>query len=88
MAGMDPMAAPMPPQDPMMQAAPPSEEDVMLMLLQEVMGRWGTGEQIIAGEKQALIETLAMLAQSQAAPTNEMYVEGGPMPTDPSMGVM
>lgn len=45
-----------------MDQMPMDENQMILEMLQQVMGRWQQGEAQLAGEKQALVQTLAQLA--------------------------
>lgn len=58
---------------------------VMLQMLQQLMGKWGSQEAQLAGEQGALTETILMLLQAQP-PSPEMgFAEGGP-PSNFGMG--
>jgi hypothetical protein len=80
------MGAPMPPPmggpggmpmggGPGMPMMEPNPDEMLMMLLQAVMGKWQSGEAQLAGEKDVLLQTLMMLAQ-------------GPMAGAPVEGVM
>lgn len=78
MAQMSGMAAPMPP----MGGAPaPGENDMIAQLLQATMQKWSGGEMQIAGEKQALIQTLMELVGIQVPQAAEAPMEDG-MPAE------
>lgn len=69
----------------------PSEDDLIMSALQAVLGKWGTGQAQIAGEKNSLLQTLMLLASSQPPMAPEAFVEGGPAtnfgmaPADPAL---
>lgn len=69
----------------------PSEDDLIMTAMQAVLGKWGSGQAQMAGEKNELLQTLLLLASSQPPQPMEGFVEGGPAtnfgmtPNDPSL---
>lgn len=56
----------------------PSEDDLIMTAMQAVLGKWGSGQAQIAGEKNSLLQTLMLLASSQPPQPMEGFIEGGP----------
>lgn len=59
----------------------PDSDDLIMSALQAVLGKWGAGNPMIAGEKNELLQTLMMLASAQPPPAPEAFIEGG-IPTN------
>lgn len=74
--GPDPMMGGMPPA-PM----PPSEDEMIMSLLDAVMQKWTGGEAQLAGEKDQLLQTLVGIFMGPQAPVDPMAM-GGPPPMD------
>ena len=72
---MDPSGAPM---DPMMGGMGMPPVDPMQMLLEAVMGKWGSQEAQLAGEQGMLMDTLSAIATAQPPMPQEMFAEGAP----------
>lgn len=60
--------------------AAPSPDDMMLMLIQAVMQKWGESQGMVDMEKQMLIETLMQLAQPAPPMGPQDVVEGAQAP--------
>ena len=68
-----------------MEGMEPQQDQMMMMLLQALMQKWGGSEAQITAEKDMLMQTLMQLAQGGApAPGPQGFVEGGV----PPMGMM
>lgn len=59
----------------------PDSDDLIMSALQAVLGKWGAGNPMIAGEKNELLQTLMQLASAQPPPAPEAFIEGG-IPTN------
>lgn len=59
----------------------PDSDDLIMSALQSVLGKWASGQGIIAGEKNELLNTLMQLAATQPPSAPEAFVEGG-IPTN------
>lgn len=59
----------------------PDSDDLIMSALQAVLGKWGSGNPMIAGEKNELLQTLMQLAAAQPPMAPEAFVEGG-IPTN------
>jgi hypothetical protein len=73
MGGMDPAMGGM---------MPPSEDEMLIQLMQAAMGKWSSGEAQIAGEKSGIIQTLMMILGA-APPGPEAFAGGADMAMDP-----
>lgn len=83
MMGPGSMGAPLPPNMGDMMGGmgmpappPPSENEMILQGIQAVLEKWGSGEAQIAGEKNALLQTLMMLAGVAPPSPMDAMVEG------------
>lgn len=87
MAAMGGMGVPMGPEmgpemvDPGGMAAPPvapmDPNEMMLQALMSVLGKWESSEAQVAGEKNALMETLMMIASASPPGAAEAALMGG-----------
>lgn len=59
----------------------PDSDDLIMSALQAVLGKWASGQGVIAGEKNELLNTLMQLAATQPPSGPEAFVEGG-IPTN------
>lgn len=59
----------------------PDSDDLIMSALQAVLGKWGAGNPMIAGEKNELLQTLMQLASAQPPMAPEAFIEGG-IPTN------
>lgn len=55
----------------------PDSDDLIMSALQAVLGKWATGQGVIAGEKNELLNTLMQLAATQPPMAQEAFIEGG-----------
>lgn len=55
----------------------PDSDDLIMSALQAVLGKWASGQGVIAGEKNELLNTLMQLAATQPPMAQEAFLEGG-----------
>ena len=90
MGGMPPQMAP--PVDPMAGAGmdpaiaeAPTEEGMILQLLQQLLSKWKSGDPSLGGEKADLLQVLMQLAQASPPTAQDAFAE---VPGEQQMGMV